>query len=154
MATATDTDLETADGVPVHVHRTPTGSLRSVPNSAPAVAAEAIEAVGAAAGLSRSTITGLVVALTLVLSVIAPLGENFIGSLVGGEQLDRIEGSLIEINTRLDRIERAQADAARLAEQHEAELAGLSGRSARRLPASLRSIVAGDDLLRDLESSP
>jgi hypothetical protein len=153
MATATDIETET-DGVPVHVPRTPTGSLRSVPNSAPAVTAEAIEAVGTAAGLSRSTITGLVVALTLVLSVIAPLGENFIGSLVGGEQLDRIEGSLIEINARLDRIERAQADAARLAEQHEAELASLSGRSARRLPASLRSIVAGDDLLRDLESSP
>jgi hypothetical protein len=153
MSTAIESEIQTeTDGVPVHVHRTQTGSLRSVP-SAPAVA-EAIEAVGAASGMPRSVITAVVVIFTIVVSVLAPLGEHLTGSLLGGEQLDRIEGSLIEIEKRLSRIERAQADAARLAEKHEAELARLSGRPAQRLPASLRSIVAGDDLLRDLEETP
>jgi hypothetical protein len=115
--------------------------------------AVAIAEAGPALGLSKKTIALVAGALTIVLSVLAPLGERLTGSLLGSGQLDRIEASLVEINLRLDQIERAQADTARLAESHEAEIALLRSRAPARLPASLRSVIAADDLVRELEEA-
>jgi hypothetical protein len=113
----------------------------------------AVTELAPAIGVSKKTIAIVAGALTIVLSVLAPLGERLTGSLLGSGQLDRIEASLVEINLRLDQIERAQADTARLAESHEAEIALLRSRAPARLPASLRSVIAADDLVRELEEA-
>jgi len=103
--------------------------------------------------VSRKAAAGLAAALTLILGLLAPLGDHLTGSMLGTDQLDRIEAQLVEVNARLDRVERVSADSARLSESHEHEIAMIRSRQPVRLPASLRSIVAGDDLRRDVEEA-
>lgn len=100
--------------------------------------------------MGRGTVGGLAGLLVVSLGFIAPLGDKWVGGLLGRDQLERIEAGQIQQAKDTAEIKRALADVARFTEALDGESARANARPVSKMPASLRVLLSQEDLRAEM----